>query len=414
MKLSIISAAVLAVAASAVPMARHRRHQEIHQIHRRDVVINTVTDVVTQTAPAVVVYVNQAGQTISTAFNQGGQPTGGWGQPWSSQGSSSSAAPVSSSAPQSSFAPPAPQSSPAGSSPASGSPAPSATPSSYAAPSQSSAAPAPSASSPSGGTGGAGAPGYGLSYAPYNADGSCKTADQIKTDFDAFSNYGMIRIYGTDCDQVANVLPAASARNMKVFAGVWDVSQVSSEVQTIIAAAQNNWSAIDTISIGNEVINSGTGTVAEVVAAVNTARSLLKAAGYNGKVVTVDTFNQIIANPQLCQVSDFAAANCHAFFDSSITADQAGSYVKEQAQRVQQACGGMDTVITESGWPSNGDTNGAAVPSQANQQAAISSLRSAFSSNLVLFSAFNDAWKQNFPGSFNAEHYWGIYGNAPA
>ena len=412
MKLSIVSTAALAVAASAIPLSRHRRHQEIHEIHRRDVVINTVTDVVTQTAPAAVVYVNQAGETISTAWNQGGQPTGGWGQPWSGQGSSS-AAPVSSSAPQSSFAPPAPQSSPAGSSPPeSGSPAPSATPSSY--PSQSSAAPAPSASAPSGGTGGAGAPGYGLSYAPYNSDGSCKTADQIKSDMDAFSDYGTLRIYGTDCDQVANVLPAASARNMKLFAGVWDVSDVSSEVQLIIDAAKNNWDAIDTISIGNEVINSGTGTVDEVVSAVNTARSLLKAAGYNGKVVTVDTFNQIIANPQLCQVSDFAAANCHAFFDSSISADQAGSYVKEQAQRVQQACGGKDTVITESGWPSNGDSNGAAVPSEANQQAAISSLRSAFSSNLVLFSAFNDVWKQNFDGSFNAEHYWGIYGNAPA
>jgi exo-beta-1,3-glucanase (GH17 family) len=201
---------------------------------------------------------------------------------------------------------------------------------------------------------------------------------------------------------------------MKLFAGVWDVSDVSSEVQLIIDAAKNNWDAIDTISIGNECINSGTATVDQVVSGVNTARSLLKAAGYNGKVVTVDTFNQIIANPQLCQVSDFAAANCHAFFDSSISADQAGSYVKEQAQRVQQACGGKDTVITESGWPSNGDTNGAAVPSEANQQKAISSLRSAFSSNLVLFSAFNDDWKQNFDGSFNAEHYWGIYGNAPA
>jgi exo-beta-1,3-glucanase (GH17 family) len=253
-----------------------------------------------------------------------------------------------------------------------------------------------------------------MSYAPYNSDGSCKTADQIKSDFDAFDGYGTLRIYGTDCDQVANVLPAASARNMKLFAGVWDVSDVSSEIQTIISAAKGNWDAIDTISIGNEAVNSGTATVDQVVSAVNTARSLLSAAGYNGKVVTVDTFNQIIANPQLCQASDFAAANCHAFFDSSISASQAGSYVKEQAQQVQKACGGMDTVITESGWPSNGDTNGAAVPSEANQKAAISSLRSAFSDNLILFSAFNDYWKDNFPGSFNAEHYWGIYGNAPA
>lgn len=409
MKFSIISTAAFAVAASAVPHARHRRHQEIHEIRRRDVVIDTVTNVVTQTAPAAVVYVNQAGETISTANKQGGRPTGGWGQPWGGQDTSSSAAP------QSSFAPPAPESSPAGSSPPeSGTPAPSAAPSTYNSPSQSSGSPAPSASAPSGGSGGAGAPGYGLSYSPYNSDGSCKTPSEIQSDLNAFSGYGMLRIYGTDCDQVANVLPVASARNMKLFAGIYDLTDVSSEVQTIVAAAKNNWDAIDTISVGNEAVNSGTASVAQVVSAVNSARSLLKAAGYNGKVVTVDTFNAIIANPELCQVSDFAAANCHAFFDSSISASQAGSYVKEQAQNVQKACGGKTTVITESGWPSNGEANGAAVPSEANQKAAISSLRSSFSDNLVLFSAFNDAWKQNFDGSFGAEQYWGIYGNAPA
>lgn len=201
---------------------------------------------------------------------------------------------------------------------------------------------------------------------------------------------------------------------MKIMAGVYDITDVASEITLIVSAANGDWSAIDTVSVGNEVINSGTGTVAEVVSAVNQAKSLLSAAGYTGNVVTVDTFNAIIANPELCRVSDFAAANCHAFFDSSITADQAGSYVKEQAQQVQNACNGKLTIITESGWPSNGQTNGAAVPSEANQQAAISSLRSSFSDNLVLFSAFNDYWKENFPGSFDAEQYWGIYGNAPA
>ena len=223
----------------------------------------------------------------------------------------------------------------------------------------------------------------------------------------------MIRTYGTDCDQVSTILKAASAKGMKIMAGVYDIDQASSETQALIDAAQGNWDAVDTVSIGNEYVNNG-GDPSAVVAAVKSARSALQAAGFNGKVVTVDTFNQLIDHPELCEVSDFAAANCHAFFDANVSADQAGQYVKEQAQRVSQACGGKTTVITETGWPSNGQTNGAAVPSEANQKTAISSLRSAFSDNVVLFSAFNDLWKSDFDGSFGAEHYWGIYGNAPS
>lgn len=254
----------------------------------------------------------------------------------------------------------------------------------------------------------------GLSYSPYNSDGSCKSQSQVDSDVSALSGYGMLRIYGTDCDQATTVIKAAKQNGMKIFAGIYDISQVESEAKTLIDAVGGDWSAIDTVSVGNEVVNSGQGSASDVVAAIGTARSLLKSAGYNGKVVTVDTFSAIIDNPELCKASDFAAANCHAFFDADITADQAGQYVAEQAANVKQACGGMETVITETGWPSKGDANGKAVPSEANQKAAISSLRAHFSKDIVLFSAYNDLWKQNFDGSFNAEQYWGIYGMAPA
>lgn len=254
----------------------------------------------------------------------------------------------------------------------------------------------------------------GLSYSPYNSDGSCKSQDQVDSDVASLSGYGMLRIYGTDCDQATTVIKAAKQNGMKVFAGLYDISQVESEAKTLIDAVGSDWSAIDTVSVGNEVVNSGSGSASDVVSAIGTARSLLKAAGYSGPVVTVDTFSAIIDNPELCKASDYAAANCHAFFNSDLTADQAGQYVAEQAANVKQACGGMKTVITESGWPSQGETNGNAVPSEANQKAAISSLRAAFSSDMVLFSAYNDLWKSNFDGSFNAEHYWGIYGMAPS
>ncbi len=397
MKLSIVSTVALSMAAAAVPHGR--RHQYQHA-NRSDVVVHVVTEVATQTAPMAMVYVDQAGAPQYTSWRNDGnghhQPT--YGQPEPTTSSAPSAAP-SSSTPESSGAPVSSEALASSRS---------AAPPSYSTPdSSASSAPAPTASAPPYGGAGAGVSGYAISYAPYESNGDCKTADQINSDFGDFSGYSMVRIYGTDCGQVPGVLKAAASKEMKVFAGVYDISSVESETQTLIDAARSNWDIIDTISIGNEVVKNG-GSASDVVSAVKTARSMLQAAGYTGKVVTVDTFTAIIDNPELCEVSDFAAANCHAFFNADITADGAGKYVASQAQLVKGACGGKDVMITESGWPSAGDPNGCAVPSPANQKAAIDSLRSAFSSNIVLFSAFNDAWKDNFDGSFNTEQFWGI------
>lgn len=417
MKAGLLCIAALSAVAVAQP---HRQHQH-HHAKRQDVVtdydVQTETDVVTATAPNAVVYVDGNGNPIYTSYEGQAASTPTSAPVSSAAAPSSYAAPTSSSA---YVAPPPPSSSsvytppPAPTSESSSyvAPAPSTTeapaPSSYAAPSSSAPAPSGSASSSSG-SGGL-ASGHAISYSPYNSDNSCKSQDQVNSDFAMISGYNVVRIYGTDCNQVSTVLSAASAKGMKLFAGVFDITQVSSEVQTIIDAANGNWDNFDTINIGNELVNSGTASASDVVSALGTARSMLKGAGYTGKLVTVDTFVAIIANPELCQASDYAAANCHAFFDGSVAAAQAGEFVLGQAQRVSQACGGMDTVITESGWPWQGETNGAAVPSPENQAAAISSLKSSFSSNLVVFTAFNDYWKQNSASTFGAEQYWGVLG----
>lgn len=87
-----------------------------------------------------------------------------------------------------------------------------------AAPSSSSEAPKSSASSSSSSSSGSqGVPqsdssfpggALGMVYSPYNSDGTCKDAGAVKSDLAKLSNYEVIRIYGTDCNQVPNVLAA--------------------------------------------------------------------------------------------------------------------------------------------------------------------------------------------------------------
>jgi exo-beta-1,3-glucanase (GH17 family) len=219
----------------------------------------------------------------------------------------------------------------------------------------------------------------------------------------------MVRIYGVGCNQVAMAIASVEKYNMVIFAGLTSLDNLVPNLNSMISQVGSNWHMVNTVSIGNELVNDGLAAVEDVVAALGTARSILKPAGFGGRIVTVDVFDQIIAHPELCGASDYCAANCHAFFDDQITADQAGDYVSKIWSWIAQQTPGKEVMITESGWPRAGSANGAAIPSVANQQVAIASLKSAFANNtgsIFLFDSYDAEWKQ--PGPLGVEQYFGI------
>lgn len=249
----------------------------------------------------------------------------------------------------------------------------------------------------------------GVSYSPYTDSGDCKSASEVASDLAQLTDFSDIRLYGTDCSQVENVL-AAKTSSQKIFQGLYFMDQIAAGVETIssaITSTGSSWDDFSAISVGNELVNSGSATVDQVAGYVATAKSALTAAGYSGSVVSVDTFIAVINNPGLCEISDFMAVNAHAYFDYNTAAADAGSWVLEQIQRVWYACdGAKDVLISETGWPSAGETYGAAVPSLANQQAAITSIEDACGNDVFLFSAFNNYWAS--PGAYGVEQYFGI------
>ncbi|KAJ5777954.1 Cell surface mannoprotein MP65 [Penicillium odoratum] len=258
---------------------------------------------------------------------------------------------------------------------------------------------------------------FGISYSPYNADRSCKTQDQVNKDLDILTQYKFVRIYGTDCDQATLVARAARLHNMQLFAGIYDLTDFPTSLNAFKEAAtedngNQDWSVFHTIAVGNELVNSGRATPAEVSAAIPQARTYLRAQGYKGPVVTVDTFSVLLQHPELCLTSDYCAANCHAFFDATQQPHNAGPYALEQMHAVSMAAGGKHTILTESGWPHAGEANGIATPSPENQRIAVESLRRSFAhrgDEMVLFTAFDDLWKDDNRYTFSAERFWGIH-----
>jgi exo-beta-1,3-glucanase (GH17 family) len=217
-----------------------------------------------------------------------------------------------------------------------------------------------------------------------------------------------VRIYGVDCNQIRTVHSAASTKGIKLFAGLLTITNVAADLASMIQQLNGHFdSTITTISIGNELVDMGRASAADVVAALTLARGILSEAGYTGSVVTVDTFNALIAHPELCRASDYCAANAHSYFDGTIEPAGAGAWVQKQVQRIGDAAGGgKKVVITESGWPHGGNANGVAVPSPENQAKAMQSIRDAFGKDLFLFCAFDDKWKAD--GAWGVEKFWGI------
>lgn len=429
MKAGLISAAAVGLAGLA---AAHSHHEHA-RLHKRELVVETVTDYVTDMVEDIVVYVDADGKPLSTStFYKTMAKT--------EVSSAAPAAPTTTTVAAANFLAAAPASTPAASSAAAPAPASSAPASSSAAPS--SAAPAPasssaaasssessSSSSSSSGSSSSGSSnsgisppkiggigwGSGISYSPYHDNHNCKTSSEIAQDIGNM-NMDLIRLYGTDCNQVANTLTALKGKSTQLMVGIFDVGSANSEAQTIIDAVNANggsWNQINTVNVGNEVVNNG-GSVSQVTAAVSSVRSQLQKAGFKGPVVTVDTMVAHKAHPELCQASDFCAINCHAFFDGNVEASGAGPFVLGWVQQIAAMNPSKQVLVTESGWPSRGSTNGKAVPSEANQQAAVNSLKATFSNNMILYSAYNNMWMTSDAAQFNAEQYWGIHGMAPS
>jgi len=221
----------------------------------------------------------------------------------------------------------------------------------------------------------------------------------------ASSGYSTVRIYGTDCDQVNSCLSACATTGQNLLVGVFDMGSLADELTIITSACGSyGWGNVITISIGNELVNSGQASADQVVSYCTQARSTLRAAGYTGPVVAVDTFNAILNNPTLCQASDYVAANAHCFFDGNTPAASAGQWVQAQIAALQSTCG-KSVLITESGWPSQGQAIGNSVPSLENQQACVASLKASVSSQCLIYTAWNNLWQSD-----PTQIYWGVLG----
>lgn len=244
---------------------------------------------------------------------------------------------------------------------------------------------------------------------------TCRTQAQWNDLANAAAGAGFksIRIEGFDCDALNLASSAATSVGFRVMAGIFfdgtvaaNDAAINDQVnQFIDAVRQFGAERYIGLSIGNENTDAPT----NIMNKVSQVRNTLLAAGISIPVSTVQTWIAIRDNPVFCQ-GDFVGANAHAFYDGNTVSDQTGNFVIHNVVPVlRSVCGGKQLFITESGWPSRGNSNGVAVASLADERSALLNLNCACrddtSVSVFAFEYDDQIWKGN-----DNERSFGIFG----
>jgi exo-beta-1,3-glucanase (GH17 family)/cellulose synthase/poly-beta-1,6-N-acetylglucosamine synthase-like glycosyltransferase len=199
----------------------------------------------------------------------------------------------------------------------------------------------------------------------------------------------------------------AGKHNLNVAVGVWiddNLEKNRQEIETFINLARQNKPNMLRVMVGNEVLlrkNIPEEALIEYIREVkrNTWRP----------VSTSETWDMWVAHPKLVEEVDFIAVHILPYWEG-IAAEDAVDYVFDRYHAVQEAYPNKPIVITEVGWPSDGQPFKHATASVSNQAKFLREFLNRADSEKITYyivEAFDQPWKMSLEGSAGA--YWGIF-----
>ena len=229
-----------------------------------------------------------------------------------------------------------------------------------------------------------------------------------------------VRTYGAT-HGLEYITEEARKLGLKVAMGTWIADGRQSELDNLVAAAAAGF--VDIAVIGNEELYSGRESTASLASLLRDVRTRLDF-DHDGKpdvpVTTPEPHATLFArNPdgtlkhrEILEVVDVIFTNIHPFHER-VSIDDAC----DTLDRLYRDCDHIvndelglnkEVVISEAGWPSEGETKGSAVPSLENAaQFLRESVQWAKSNNvkLIHFEPFDEKWK----GPELFEKHWGVW-----
>jgi GPH family glycoside/pentoside/hexuronide:cation symporter len=251
---------------------------------------------------------------------------------------------------------------------------------------------------------------HGLCFSPYTECqniGDILTEEQIKQRFEIISPHTQwIRSFS--CTEGNEIIPQiAHKKHKKTIVGAWisrDKDRNEKEIESLIKLANEGYVSI--AAVGNEVLHRNEISELELIHYIEKVKKQIPS---NIPVTYVDAYYQFIERPNLVTVCDVLLCNLYPFWEGA-NIDTTLTYLNKMLDTTQSFAQNKKIIISETGWPSNGNAVENAIPSKLNaMKYFVISQEWAKLNNLELFhfSSFDETWKVKQEGEVGAN--WGLW-----
>ncbi|MDI1292075.1 MAG: glycosyltransferase [Methylobacter sp.] len=199
----------------------------------------------------------------------------------------------------------------------------------------------------------------------------------------------------------------AAKHNLNTTVGAWidgNLEKNRQEIETLINVSRQNNPNIVRIMVGNEVLLRADMTSEQLIEYIREVKK-----NTWRPVSTSETWDVWLKHPELVAEVDFIGVHILPYWEG-IAAEDAVDYVFDRYHAVQQAYPNKPIVITEVGWPSDGQPFKHATASVSNQAKFLRNFLNRADTekvNYYIVEAFDQPWKMSLEGSAGA--YWGIF-----
>ncbi|CAN5736883.1 hypothetical protein BH11BAC3_BH11BAC3_13290 [soil metagenome] len=209
------------------------------------------------------------------------------------------------------------------------------------------------------------------------------------------------------CTDGNELIPkVAKEFGIKTLVGAWlgDNPEVNErEIAGLIKLAKEG--LVDVAAVGNEVMYRKDLREDELLDFIRKVKAEIPGVpvGY------VDAYYEFSHRPKITELCDVILCNCYPFWEGC-TFENSLDYMQQMYHQAKAAANGKEVMITETGWPSQGENLKGSIPSEKNARDYFINTQ-LWSANdnipVFYFSSFDESWKVGAEGTVGA--YWGLW-----
>ena len=199
----------------------------------------------------------------------------------------------------------------------------------------------------------------------------------------------------------------AKQYGLKTAVGAWisdDRAKNNAEISNLVKLA--NEGMVDIAVVGNEVLLRNELTIDEVLSFIQKVREQLPS---HIPVTYIDSYFIFDQHPALIKACDLILINCYPFWEGA-DIEVATAYLRYMYNLVVQQAGGKPVVISETGWPNDGEATEDAKPSKLNAMKYFINVNHWAEKEHIkvfYFSSFDESWKIHHEGDVGQR--WGLW-----